>query len=295
MKIVITGAGGQLGYDLKRVLSPVHEVISWEKQKLDIRDEQTVMEKLLHERPDVVVHAAAYTNVDKAELEKESAYQVNALGALHISTACEILGAKLVYVSTDYVFDGTKSTPYDENDVPNPLNIYGHSKLLGEKFVAMTCLKHFIVRTSWLYGQKGINFVTKVLEKAREDSPLSIVDDQFGSPTYCLDLAIFIRELIETDRYGLYHASNQGVCSRYEFAKHIFQAAGMPHISLLAVPTHAFPAAPAARPMYTAFAHKAMRSNGFEPMRDWRSALDFFLQVDYYNTAARAKRVKNTW
>ena len=120
------------------------------------------------------------------------------------------------------MFDGTKGTPYDERDIPNPLNVYGHSKLLGEKFVAMTCSKHFIVRTSWLYGTKGTNFVTKVLEKARSENPtLSIVDDQFGSPTYCLDLAIFVRELIETDRYGIYHASNQGVCSRYEFAVHI--------------------------------------------------------------------------
>lgn len=295
MKIIITGAGGQLGYDLKRVLSPMHEVISWGKAELDVRQEQEVMEKLLNERPDVVVHAAAYTNVDRAEFEKESAYQVNALGALHLAQACAIVGAKLVYVSTDYVFDGTKRSPYKETDVPNPLNSYGQSKLLGEKFVAMTCMNHFIVRTSWLYGQKGTNFVTKVLEKARENPTLSIVDDQFGSPTYCLDLAIFIRELITTDRYGLYHASNQGVCSRYEFALHILQAAGMAHISLQPVPTHAFPPAPAARPMYTAFAHKAMQSNGFEPMRDWRSALDFFLQVDYYDTAVRAKRVKDTW
>lgn len=295
MKIVITGAGGQLGYDLKRVLSPMHEVVAWEKAKLDVSQEQEVIEMLLKERPDVVVHSAAYTNVDKAETEKESAYQVNALGALHIAKACEILGAKLVYVSTDYVFDGTKQIPYDENDAPNPLNVYGHSKHLGEKFVAMTCLKHFIVRTSWLYGIKGTNFVTKVLEKARVNPTLSIVDDQFGSPTYCLDLAIFVRELIGTDRYGLYHASNQGVCSRYEFALHILRAAGMSHVSLKAVPTHLFPPAPASRPMYTAFAHKAMLDNGFTPMRDWQAALDFFLQVDYYDTAVMAKRVKGTW
>ncbi|MDR6553927.1 dTDP-4-dehydrorhamnose reductase [Paenibacillus qinlingensis] len=295
MKIIITGAGGQLGYDLKRVLSPKHEVIAWDKAKLDVSQEHEVMQRIVTERPDVVVHAAAYTNVDRAESEKEAAYHVNALGALHLANACLIVGAKLVYVSTDYVFDGTKRSPYDETDTPNPLNSYGQSKLLGEKFVAMTCRRHFIVRTSWLYGQKGTNFVTKVLEKARTNATLSIVDDQFGSPTYCLDLAIFIRSLIETDHYGLYHASNQGVCSRYEFAKHILEAAGMAHISLNAVPTHAFPPAPAERPMYTAFAHKAMQSSGFARMRDWKSALDFFLQVEYYETAVKAKKVTDIW
>lgn len=295
MKIVITGAGGQLGYDLKRVLNPMHEVVAWDKAQLDVSQEHEVREMLLYERPDVVVHAAAYTNVDKAEWEKESAYQVNAMGALHIAKACETFGAKLVYVSTDYVFDGTKDIPYDEKDAPNPLNVYGHSKHLGERFVAMTCAKHFIVRTSWLYGMKGTNFVTKVLEKARVNPTLSIVDDQFGSPTYCLDLAIFIRELIETDRYGLYHASNEGVCSRYEFARYILQAAGMAHVFVNSVPTDLFPPAPAARPMYTAFAHKAMRDNGFTPMRDWQSALDFFLQLDYYDTTVMTKRVKGTW
>lgn len=289
MKIGITGAGGQLGYDLNRVLGPVHELIAWNRAKLDVSQEQAVMEMIQKERPDVVIHAAAYTNVDQAESEKESAYETNAMGALHLAKACESIGAKLVYVSTDYVFDGTKGSLYDEEDVPNPINVYGHSKLLGEKFVRMSCSKHYIVRTSWLYGTKGSNFVTKVLEKARLGRPLSIVEDQFGSPTYCLDLALFIRDLIETEHYGIYHASNQGLCSRYEFAITILQMAGLSNVPLLPVRTDAFPPSPAVRPMYTAFANKAIVDHGFAPMRDWRSALQFFLQVDYYDTAVSAK------
>ncbi|MEC0232341.1 dTDP-4-dehydrorhamnose reductase [Paenibacillus alba] len=290
MKILITGAGGQLGYDLLRVFKPVHEVTAWRKEQLDVSDEQQVKDILLKERPSVVIHAAAYTNVDKAEVETELAYEVNAMGAMHIAKVCEQIGAKLVFISTDYVFDGTKRTPYEEQDNTNPGNVYGHSKLLGEKFVKMTCSKHFIVRTSWLYGTKGANFVTKVLEKAKSGGPLSIVDDQFGSPTYCLDLAIFIRELVDTDRYGIYHASNQGVCSRYEFAAQILKVAQMDNVSLQAVPSELFPT-PAVRPMYSAFEHRAIAVNGFTPMRDWKSALNFFLQVDHDVQAVMDKKV----
>ncbi|WNR45744.1 dTDP-4-dehydrorhamnose reductase [Paenibacillus roseipurpureus] len=290
MNILITGAGGQLGYDLMRVMGPLHRIIGVARASLDVTQEQAVLDLLLAQRPDVVIHAAAFTNVDGAEREKEAAFQVNAMGALHVAKACERIGAKLVYVSTDYVFDGTKLSPYDEQDIPNPLSVYGHSKLLGEKFVSMTCAKHFIVRTSWLYGTKGTNFVTKVLEKARRDQAISIVDDQFGSPTYCLDLALFMRDLIATDRYGLYHASNEGICSRYEFAEHILTTAGLlSQVTLKPVPTDAFLTSPAARPMYSAFAQKAMCEKGFTPMRDWRSALDFFLQVDYFETAILTK------
>ncbi|OCT13999.1 dTDP-4-dehydrorhamnose reductase [Paenibacillus pectinilyticus] len=291
MKIAITGAGGQLGYDLKRVLIPMHEVIAWNKEQLDITNEQEVAQMLLAARPEVVIHSAAYTNVDKAEMESERAYEVNAMGALHIAKACEEIGAKLVYVSTDYVFDGTKGAPYTEADTPNPSNVYGHSKLLGEKFVSLSCSKHFIVRTSWLYGKHGTNFVTKVIEKALAGGPLTIVDDQWGSPTYCLDLAIFLRELIDTELYGLYHASNEGECSRYEFAQQILLAAGLSQVSLLPVLTSDCPPAPAVRPMYSAFAHQAIANNGLTPLRDWQSALHFFLQLDYYDPALLKKKV----
>ncbi|TXK84638.1 dTDP-4-dehydrorhamnose reductase [Paenibacillus sp. N3.4] len=281
MKILITGAGGQLGYDLARVFATTnYEVSTWTKEQMDVGNEQQVIDILLRERPDTVIHAAAYTNVDKAETETVLAYQVNAFGSLHIAKVCKKIGAKLVYVSTDYVFDGTKGSPYAEEDTTNPSNAYGRSKLLGEKFVQTTCSKHFIVRTSWLYGSKGNNFVTKILEKAQAGEPLTIVDDQFGSPTYTLDLAIFIRELIETDRYGIYHASNQGMCSRHAFACEILRIAQLAHIKLCPVHSDVFPL-PAIRPMYSVLEHKAMVKNGFSPLRDWKSALHYFFQVVY--------------
>ncbi|MCY9668273.1 dTDP-4-dehydrorhamnose reductase [Paenibacillus alginolyticus] len=290
MKVLITGAGGQLGYDLSRVLAPIHEVTVWTREQLDVSDEGQVADILANERPDAVIHAAAYTNVDRAESETELAYQVNAIGSLHIAKVCEQIGAKLIYISTDYVFDGTKGTPYDEVDTTNPGNVYGRSKLLGVKFVSRTCTMHFIVRTSWLYGTKGTNFVTKILEKAQAGGHLSIVDDQFGSPTYGLDLAIFIRELMETDRYGIYHASNQGSCSRYEFASEILKYAQLDHVPLVPVQSDLFPS-PAPRPMYSVFGHKAIVGNGFTPMRDWKSALHYFLQVDYKYPKTTEKRV----
>ncbi|MEW9700300.1 dTDP-4-dehydrorhamnose reductase [Paenibacillus sp. SI8] len=289
MKISITGAGGQLGYDLTRVLAPLHEVTAWTREQLDVSDDKQVAALLAAEKPDVVIHAAAYTNVDKAESETELAYQINAIGSLHMAKACEQIGAKLVYVSTDYVFDGAKGSPYDEIDTTNPNNVYGRSKLLGEKFVSMTCTRHFIVRTSWLYGTKGNNFVTKVLEKAQAGGPLSMVDDQFGSPTYCLDLAVFIQELIETDRFGIYHASNQGSCSRYEFAAEILKYAHLDHVPLVPVQSDLFPL-PAPRPMNSAFAHKAILGNGFTPMRDWKEALHYFLHVDYNYPSTTERR-----
>jgi dTDP-4-dehydrorhamnose reductase len=292
MKVLITGAGGQLGYDLVRVLTPIHEVTTWTREQLDVCDEKQVIAILAGERPDAVIHAAAYTNVDKAETETELAYQVNAIGSLHMAKACEQIGAKLIYISTDYVFDGTKESPYDEVDTTNPSNVYGRSKLLGEKFVSMTCTRHFIVRTSWLYGIKGTNFVTKILQKAQTGGPLSIVDDQYGSPTYGLDLAIFILELIETNRYGIYHASNQGSCSRYEFASEILKYAQMEQVPLVPVHSDLFPS-PAPRPMYSVFGHKAIVGNGFTPMRDWKSALHYFLQVDYKYPWGDRKRVRD--
>lgn len=284
MKVLITGAGGQLGYDLTRVLKPSYEVAAMSREQLDVSDEERVRDTLLSERPDIVIHAAAYTNVDKAEIETERAHQVNAIGTLYVAKACAQIDAKLVYISTDYVFDGTKGTPYDEDDTTNPANVYGYSKLLGEKLIRMTYSRHFVVRTSWLYGVKGNNFVTKILEKAQTGGPLHIVDDQFGSPTYCLDLALFIRELIATDKFGTYHASNEGVCSRFEFASEILKCARMDRVPIHPVRSEIFPL-PAVRPMYSAFSHKAMIGNGFAPMRDWKSALHFFLDVDYHYTS----------
>ncbi|MCR8629700.1 dTDP-4-dehydrorhamnose reductase [Paenibacillus radicis (ex Xue et al. 2023)] len=279
MNILITGAGGQLGRDLIRVLSKKHKLIAKTRKELDITNEQSVREAVLKCRPDVIVHAAAYTQVDLAESRMEEAYMVNSFGSRNIALMANEMGAKLVYVSTDYVFDGTKGAAYNELDRTNPISVYGHSKLHGEKFVQLICDKYFIVRTSWLYGKYGSNFVTKVLANAQQHSELSMVADQFGSPTYTYDLARFIEQVIESERYGIYHASNRGMCSRYEFAEEILRIAGHSAVRLNPVTADSFPL-PAARPVRSDFDDKAIRYNGFPRLRMWRDALQSFILED---------------
>ncbi|WP_281889215.1 dTDP-4-dehydrorhamnose reductase [Paenibacillus sp. YYML68] len=279
MKLLITGAGGQLGRDLTRVLSEQHEVVPMTRQQLDIVDEKVVREALADVRPDAVIHAAAYTKVDLAETETAEAYRINTLGTGYVALAADAVKAKVVYVSTDYVFDGSKGAPYSEDDPVRPLSVYGVTKRLGEQLVETTCARHYIVRTSWLYGQGGDNFVTKVLSKAQAGQPLQVVDDQFGSPTYTRDLAECIGRLVETEHYGLYHVSNGGYCSRFAFAEAIVQEAGLAHVELRPVTSDQF-VTPAHRPAHSAFAHEALRKAGFPPMRGWREALAAYIQDD---------------
>ncbi|WP_028547599.1 dTDP-4-dehydrorhamnose reductase [Paenibacillus sp. UNC451MF] len=280
MKVLITGAGGQLGYDLIRVLSGSHQVIAMTRAELDVADEAAVNTTFRQMKPQVVIHAAAYTNVDLAEQESDNAYTINSIGTRNVAMAAEELGAKLVHISTDYVFDGSKRTPYTETDRPNPLGVYGNSKLHAEKFVELISGQYFILRTSWLYGKNGSNFVTKMISLGQQKEELSVVADQFGSPTYTLDLARFIEHLMLTDRYGLYHVSNRGYCSRYAFAQAIFQALKWNHIRLVPISSSGFPAA-AQRPEYSVFDDTAIRLNQLPRLRNWKDALNDFLHNDY--------------
>lgn len=288
MNIVITGAGGQLGQELIRVLSAheEHRITGLARQELDITDEDAVFRTIRTVRPDVIIHAAAYTQVDLAESRLEEAYQVNSFGTRNVALAAAQTGAKLVYISTDYVFDGTKRSPYNELDRTNPISIYGHSKLHGEKFVQITCEKYYIVRTSWLYGKHGNNFVTKVLSWAAQKNELSMVSDQYGSPTYTYDLAQFISRLIETDYYGIFHASNRGACSRLEFAEEILRLAGKGDVSLRPVTSDLFPT-PARRPEYSVFDDKAIRAYGLEQLPPWQEALRKFIEEDLTGDQAK--------
>jgi dTDP-4-dehydrorhamnose reductase len=279
MSVLVTGAGGQLGYDLIRVLSRHYEVVAATRDELDVTDAGAVKNILRHVLPEIVIHAAAYTSVDLAEDEVDQAYQVNAIGTWNVATEAHAIGAKLVYISTDYVFDGMKDGLYDELDKPNPLNVYGNSKLLGEKFAAMLCSRLFIVRTSWLYGSKGRNFVTKVMDMSKNLAQIIMASDQMGSPTYGLDLAHFICELIQSEKYGIYHASNQGSCSRYDFAREILKYMEYPSASVIPVRAEILEQA-APRPTNSALAHHAIRLNGLTPLRDWRQALRHFLLHD---------------
>ncbi|SFA57969.1 dTDP-4-dehydrorhamnose reductase [Anoxybacillus pushchinoensis] len=272
MKVVVTGAKGQLGTDLVHLLADRgYKVYGYGRDELDITNFEQVKQVISEVNPDVVIHAAAYTKVDLAESEPDQAFLINAYGTRNVVVASEAIGAKLVYVSTDYVFDGTANVPYNEFAPTNPLSVYGKSKLAGEQFVRDLHSKFFIVRTSWVYGKHGNNFVKTMLKLAQERDELMVVHDQIGCPTYTVDLANCILELIQTEKYGIYHVSNSGHCSWYEFAKAIFEEAGI-EVKVNPCTTKDFPR-PAPRPAYSVLDHMALQLNGFREMREWRVAL----------------------
>jgi dTDP-4-dehydrorhamnose reductase len=278
MKVIVTGAKGQLGTDLVHLLADRgYEVYGYGREELDITNFNQVKQVISEVNPDIVIHAAAYTKVDLAESEPDQAFLINAYGTRNVTVASGAVGAKLVYISTDYVFDGTANVPYNEFAPTNPLSVYGKSKLAGEQFVRDFHSKFFIVRTSWVYGKHGNNFVKAMLKLAQERDELMIVHDQVGCPTYTVDLSNCILELIQTEKYGVYHVSNSGHCSWYEFAKAIFEEAGI-EVKVNPCTTKDFPR-PAPRPAYSVFEHMALRLNGFSEMRKWREALREFIHV----------------
>ncbi|STO36084.1 dTDP-4-dehydrorhamnose reductase [[Flavobacterium] thermophilum] len=278
MKVVVTGAKGQLGTDLVHLLADKgYEVYGYGREELDITNFDQVKQIIGKVNPDVVIHTAAYTKVDLAESEPDQAFAINAYGTRNVAVASEKVGAKLVYVSTDYVFDGTANVPYHEFAPTNPLSVYGKSKLAGEQFVRDLHSKFFIVRTSWVYGKHGNNFVKTMLKLAQERDELMVVHDQIGCPTYTVDLANCVLELIQTEKYGVYHVSNSGHCSWYEFAKAIFEEAGI-KVKVNPCTTKDFPR-PAPRPAYSVFEHMALRLNGFKEMPNWRDSLKSFLEI----------------
>ena len=214
MKILVTGVGGQLGYDVIKELEKRNiECIGADRAEFDITDFEATHKFITNYIPDVVVHCSAYTAVDKAEDELELCYLVNAVGTENIAGICKEIDAKMLYISTDYVFDGTKDGFYEVDDEPNPINVYGKTKLAGEKVVQGILEKYFIVRISWVFGINGNNFVKTMLSLGKERGELSVVADQVGSPTYTADLAPLLVDMIQTDKYGIYHATNEGECS----------------------------------------------------------------------------------
>ncbi|WP_242284086.1 dTDP-4-dehydrorhamnose reductase [Bacillus cereus] len=277
MKVLVTGAQGQLGQDVVSLLKEqTWEVFGFGREELNITDEKQVSEKVLLIQPDIIIHTAAYTQVDQAESDEEAAFKVNAEGTKYLAQAAEAVGAKFCYVSTDYVFDGTKDTPYKADDQTNPQTVYGKSKLVGEQYTQEYCSKSYIVRTAWVFGLYGNNFVKTMLRLAEENKELGIVHDQVGSPTYTTDLARFIISLVQTDKYGVYHGSNSGVCSWYEFAKEIFKQSNI-EIVVNPLKTEDFPR-PAARPKYSVLDKGMIEENGFESLQNWKEALKDFLK-----------------
>lgn len=276
--ILVTGSSGQLGYDLVRLLKKKEvQVIPCSHETLDITNSEDVKEYFEQVIPTVVIHCAAYTNVDLSESDVDYTYKVNAIGTRNVTVAAESVGAKIVYLSTDYVFDGESGVPYHEFMPTSPLGIYGQSKLAGENFITSLATKYFIVRTSWIFGSNGNNFVQTMLKLSREKDSLNVVNDQRGCPTYSIDLANCILNLIKTDYYGIYHVSNSGSCTWFEFAVAIFEEARV-EIRVNPVSTEEFPRL-AKRPSYSVLDHMALRLNGMPEMRHWREALRSYLKA----------------
>jgi len=276
MKILVTGYTGQLGYDVvhegERRGLEMHGVGS---RDLDITDKAAVDGLVRELRPDAVIHCAAYTAVDKAEDDREACWQVNVEGTRYLAQAAQEVGAKFMYISTDYVFDGKGETPFIEEDVADPIGYYGLTKYEGEKIVSNLLDPFFIVRISWVFGVNGNNFVKTMLRLAESRDELNVVADQFGSPTYTYDLARLLIDMILTDKYGVYHASNEGYCSWADFAREIFAQAGKA-VKVNAITTEQYPTR-AVRPKNSRMSKKKLVDQGFTPLPHWQDALRHYL------------------
>lgn len=276
MKILVTGANGQLGSDVvKELKSRGLECIKAEKTTFDITDEKETRNFILNTKPDAVIHCAAYTTVDLAEDEWDLCKSINAKGTENLAKACNEIDAKMLYISTDYVFSGQGDTPYEPNAVTSPLNNYGKSKRLGEKAVLEVCEKSFVIRTSWVFGLNGKNFVKTIINLSKQNDKINVVDDQIGSPTYTVDLAKLISDIIMTDKYGIYHATNEGYCSFAEFAKEILRAYGSNTV-INPIKSEEYKAK-ATRPKNSRLSKKCLDDNGFSRLPDWHDALNRFI------------------
>lgn len=274
--VLITGILGQLGFDLAKELTKRGvEYIAPSLEELELTTEAGAKNFILDKKPDIVAHCAAYTAVDKAEAEAELAITVNGMGTRWVAEAAREVGAKMIYISTDYVFGGDGKIPYEVNDEKKPVNVYGRSKLLGEDAVNAIVDKHFIVRTSWVFGINGHNFIKTMLKLAETKKKVNVVNDQIGSPTYTVDLAKLLADMMATEKYGTYHATNEGFCSWAEFTREIFKQAGL-EVEVDGIPTAEYPT-PARRPFNSRLSKKSLDDAGFERLPTWQDALARYL------------------
>jgi dTDP-4-dehydrorhamnose reductase len=289
MKILITGSKGQLGNELKDIINKGYseigkvsecinnsQVFDFDVDKLDITDLKSVKNVLNTIKPDVVINCAAATNVDGCESDEDFAFKVNALGPRNLAMVCEEIGAKLVQVSTDYVFSGVGEKPLTEYDLTAPYSVYGKTKLLGENYVREFCSKYYIVRTAWLYGYVGHNFVYTMRRLGKEKDSINVVNDQIGNPTHANDLAYHILKLIETDEYGIYHCTGKGECSWYDFAKMIIELSG--EECIVNPCTSEEYKTPAKRPEYSSLDNMMLRNTVGDEMRNWQDAIKSFIE-----------------
>jgi dTDP-4-dehydrorhamnose reductase len=277
--ILVIGGKGMLGRDLMSILPSTlsnDEIFGWDIEEVDIREEESTLFKIEKLRPDIVINIAAHTDVDGCESDEERAFAVNAEGARHVALGALKCGAKMVYLSTDYVFDGNKREPYLETDPPHPLNVYGRSKLKGEQYVQALLKDALIIRTQWLYGKSGKNFVTSILRQASEKKVLSIVNDQIGSPTYTVDLAKAIVVLIQYDARGIFHVANSNFCTWYTFGQAILKLWGMDKVRVIPISSKEL-GRPAIRPSYSVFNCQKLKGETGLALRPWSEALKDYL------------------
>lgn len=281
MRVFVTGVKGQLGYDVMNELEKQGlEGIGVDIDEMDITDADQVNEVIKEAAPDAVIHCAAYTAVDAAEDNEEICRKVNAQGTENIAKVCEELDIKMMYISTDYVFNGQGERPWGPDDKREPLNVYGQTKYEGELAIEEHVKKFFTVRIAWVFGVNGKNFIKTMLNLGKTHDHLTVVNDQTGSPTYTYDLARLLVYMIQTDKYGRYHATNEGICTWYEFACEIFKQAGM-NVSVAPVSSDEYPAK-AKRPSNSRMDKSKLTANGFTPLPTWQDALSRYLkEIEY--------------
>ena len=278
MRVLVTGVKGQLGHDVvKECEKRGIEAVGVDVEEMDITDAQAVDRVITDAKVDAVIHCAAYTAVDAAEDNVEICRRVNADGTEHIAKVCRKLDIKMVYISTDYVFDGEGERPWEPDDERHPLNVYGQTKYEGELAVEQNLEKYFIVRIAWVFGVSGKNFIKTMLRLGEERGAVSVVNDQIGSPTYTEDLAVLLVDMVQTEKYGRYHATNEGLCSWYEFACEIFRQADMDQVKVTPVDSNAFPAK-AKRPHNSRMSKDKLEANGFHRLPAWQDALGRYLK-----------------
>lgn len=278
MKVLVTGVKGQLGYDVvNELVKRGVEAVGVDIDEMDITDAVSVDKVIKQASPDAVIHCAAYTAVDAAEDNVELCRKVNADGTANIAKVCKELDIKMMYISTDYVFDGQGERPWEPDDERHPLNVYGQTKYEGEVAVTDALDKYFIVRIAWVFGVNGKNFIKAILNKAKTVDTLTVVNDQYGSPTYTFDLARLLVDMIQSDKYGFYHATNEGICTWYEFACEIIRQAGL-STKVLPVSADRYPAK-AKRPANSRMSKEKLTENGFVKLPAWQDAVKRYLEI----------------
>lgn len=288
MKVLVTGINGQLGYDvLKELNKRNHEPIGVDRSEMDLTKPNEIRSCIEKIMPDAIIHCAAYTAVDLAEDNSELCRQVNAYAVRDIAKCAKNMDIPMIYISTDYVFDGLKGIEnnikinkedyleYLETDETNPKNVYGKTKLEGELYIQEILEKYYIVRISWVFGENGNNFIDTMLRLSKNRDSLNVINDQIGSPTYTKDLASLLVDMIETDKYGVYHATNEGFCSWYDFAKEIFNIANI-DINVNPIETKEY-ITKAQRPLNSKMSKRKLVDNGFKELRNWKEALNDYI------------------